>query len=359
MNDHLERLKVVGLGNPMLDISATVDTNFLKKHGLNANTAKHIENEKLFDEMESGKFDIKYTAGGSIDNTCRIAKRLLGMSEDVGYIGCIGEDKNGQFLQNVMDSTGIIARLERSDIHPTGRCVVLITEKQNRSLTTFPGAANKISMDHLLIPETWRLIERSNIIYSSGFFLASNYVALLKVAEFCANREEKLLCFNLSAAFLCRPPNVQKVKELIEYADIVVGNVEEAETLAEFGLGIPHSSIRNHKLIAKTISNMSKKGPYRKSRHVIVTRGPDPCIFADGNQGGQVKEFSTLHIAKEDIIDTNGAGDAFVGGFLAHLATKTKDDVKDMDEAIRFGLNVAAEILKVTGCDEKLLKIGL
>ena len=42
MNDHLERLKVVGLGNPMLDISATVDTNFLKKHGLNANTAKHI-----------------------------------------------------------------------------------------------------------------------------------------------------------------------------------------------------------------------------------------------------------------------------------------------------------------------------
>ena len=47
-----------------------------------------------------------------------------------------------------------------------------------------------------------------------------------------------------------------------------------------------------------------------------------------------------------------------MGGFLAHLATKTKDDVKDMDEAIRFGLNVAAEILKVTGCDEKLLKIG-
>ena len=81
--------------------------------------------------------------------------------------------------------------------------------------------------------------------------------------------------------------------------------------------------------------------------------------LVDGNQGDQVKKFPTLHIAKEDIVDTNGAGDAFVGGFLAHLATKTKDDVKDMDEAIRFGLNVAAEILKVTGCDEKLLKIGL
>ena len=58
MNDHLERLKVVGLGNPMLDISATVDTSFLKKHGLNANTAKHIENEKLFDEIGLSRWSI-------------------------------------------------------------------------------------------------------------------------------------------------------------------------------------------------------------------------------------------------------------------------------------------------------------
>ena len=196
MNNQWDRLKIVGFGNPMLDITATVDTNFLNKHDLNENTAKHVEQQTLFAEIESGKFDIKYTAGGSIDNACRIAKRILGPSRDVGYIGCIGDDENGKMLQNVMDSAGVITRFQRSSEYPTGRCVVLITEKFNRTLTTYPGAANKISVDHIIDNESWKLIEHSKIIYSGGFFLASNPTALLKVARFCANQKEKTFCFN-------------------------------------------------------------------------------------------------------------------------------------------------------------------
>ena len=359
MDNHVNRIAIVGLGNPMIDISATVDKDFLLKYDLSANSAKHIESENLFAEMESGKFDIKYTAGGSIDNACRIAKRLLGTSREVGYIGCIGEDKNGKFLQNAMDSAGVITRYEKISQHPTGRCVVLITEKSNRSLTTHPGAANKISVNHLMDPETWRLVEQSKVIYSGGFFLAANYSALSKVAQFCAKERNKVFCFNLSAEFLCRQPNFEKMKELLEYADIVIGNIEEAEAFAEYGLELPQSSVRNHEMVAKIISALPKKGLYRNSRYVILTRGQDPCICSDGYRGGQVKEFSTIPINKEDMVDTNGAGDAFVGGLLAYLASKTSDDNSVTDDAIQFGLKVAYQILKVRGCDETKLKLNL
>ena len=55
MDNHVDRIAIVGLGNPMIDISATADKSFLLKYDLCANTAKHIENENLFAEMESEK----------------------------------------------------------------------------------------------------------------------------------------------------------------------------------------------------------------------------------------------------------------------------------------------------------------
>ena len=118
-------------------------------------------------------------------------------------------------------------------------------------------------------------------------------------------------------------------------------------------------NIRNYEMVAEIISALPKKGLYRSSRYVILTRGQDPCIYSDGYRGGQVKEFSTIPINKEDMADTNGAGDAFVGGLLAYIAFKTSDDNRVTDCAIKFGLKVAYQILKVRGCDETKLELNL
>ena len=351
MNNEMNRIAIVGLGNPMLDISAVVDPSFLVKHNLHPNKAKHVENEELFIEIESSHLDVKQNAGGSIDNACRVAQRLLGTKAGVGYIGCLGKDKNGQILQDAMQSAGVVTYFQKSTKYPTGRCLVLITNV-NRSLVTYPGAANKFSIDHLLCDKNWDAIRNAKIVYSGAFFLACSNESLRKVAQFCSLSKNKIFCFNLSATFLCRSPVVEHVKELIQFADLVVGNAEEAETFAEFGLLMEH---KDHKLIAKAISMLPKIGLHRRNRCVIITRGKDPCIVVNGKNIDEVKEFSSIPIKEDDIVDTNGAGDAFVGGLLAHMAIEENNVLKVSDEAILSGLQASFQILKASGCNDKLL----
>ena len=79
----------------------------------------------------------------------------------------------------------------------------------------------------------------------------------------------------------------------------------------------------------------------KRERIVIITQGPDPMIVF---RKGEVKEYAVEALAKEVIVDSNGAGDSFVGGFLAGLALG-----KDFDECIRAGEYCGAHILKTGG----------
>ena len=347
-------MSILGLGNPMLDISIVTDTMFLKKHSLEPNGAKHVKNKEVFMDIESGIFKKQYLAGGSIDNTCRVAKRLLGDEISVHYIGCIGNDTNGLILQKSMKAAGVNTYYQISKEFPTGRCAVIITNREDRSLVTYPGAANQYAIEHL--EEHWDVIQNSNIIYSGGFFLASSSSSLFKVAKLCSETDDKLFCFNLSAAFLCRPPHVERAKEIIQYADIVIGNQEEAETFAEFGLGLTKDASTDHELIANAISKIPKADRFRKSRSVIITRGKSACIVLNENKEGAVQSFPTSSLKEKDIVDTNGAGDAFVGGLLAGIALNLRNGLRLTDDSISLGLKASSEILKVVGCNDSILQ---
>ena len=349
-------MSILGLGNPMLDISIVTDKMFLKKHNLESNGARHVKNEDVFMDIESGIVHKEYLAGGSIDNTCRVAKRLLGDAKLVSYIGCIGNDTNGMILQKSMKSAGVNTYYQISNEFPTGRCAVIITDRENRSLVTYPGAANQYAIEHLLAEKHWNVIRNSNIIYSGGFFLSSSTNSLLKVAQFCSENKNKIFCFNLSAAFLCRPPHVERMKDIIQFADIVIGNQEEVETFAKFGLSLTKNATTDHKLIANAISMIPKEGKFRKSRSVIITRGKSACLVLNGNKEGLVESFPTVSIKEKDIVDTNGAGDAFVGGLLAHLASNVKNGLYLADDSISLGLKASSEILKVVGCNDSILQ---
>ena len=115
-------MSILGLGNPMLDISIVTDKIFLKKHNLEPNGAKHVTNKDIFMDIESGIVYKEYLAGGSIDNTCRVAKRLQGDAISVNYIGCIGNDTNGMILQNSMNAAGVNTYYQILYVHNLYKC---------------------------------------------------------------------------------------------------------------------------------------------------------------------------------------------------------------------------------------------
>lgn len=98
------------------------------------------------------------------------------------------------------------------------------------------------------------------------------------------------------------------------YWDYVIGNEGEATSYAE-SHDLKTSSIPE---IAKHLANLPKKNSNRK-RVAIITQGTDPTVVAVQGES-DVKSFPVHAISKDQIVDTNGAGDAFAGGFFAGVA---------------------------------------
>ena len=84
---------ILGMGNPLLDISATVDKAMLDKYNLKANDAILYEKEDLYDEMLANH-KVDYIAGGATQNSIRVAQWLLEKPQSVAYFGCVGKFQN-------------------------------------------------------------------------------------------------------------------------------------------------------------------------------------------------------------------------------------------------------------------------
>lgn len=80
---------IIGMGNPLLDISATVEPSMLEKYNLKANDAILYEKEDLYEEMVANH-KVDYIAGGATQNSCRVAQWLMGKPQSVGFFGCVG-----------------------------------------------------------------------------------------------------------------------------------------------------------------------------------------------------------------------------------------------------------------------------
>lgn len=282
-------------------------------------------------------YKIEYIAGGATQNSCRVAQWILEEPNSVAYFGCVGKDETFNILKKVASEAGVKVLYQASSEHPTGRCAVLITG-HNRSLVTKLDAANHFTVDHLEKSENWEVVEKAKVYYSAGFFITVSPDSMLKVAKHASEFADKKFCINLSAPFICQFFK-DPLNQVLEYADIVVGNETEAETYAEHNF--EKGSYTDRKDIAKKIAALPFKGK-GKSRIVIITQGCDPCILVEN---GELSEHPVSKLASDQIVDTNGAGDAFVGGFLAQLAKG-----KSTKESIQCGLWAATEIIQVSGC---------
>lgn len=158
---------LLGVGNPLLDISAVVDKEFLAKYEMKANDAI-LANEKhkhLYSELID-KFNAEFIAGGSVQNALRVAQWILGKPKLSTFFGCVGVDKYSKILEEKAQSDGVNVQYQYSETEPTGTCAVLITGK-NRSLCANLAAANCFTIDHLQKAENRKYIENAQYYYIS------------------------------------------------------------------------------------------------------------------------------------------------------------------------------------------------
>ncbi|XP_078442172.1 adenosine kinase 2-like [Wolffia australiana] len=326
---------LLGMGNPLLDISAVVDASFLEKFDVKLNNAILAEEKHLpmYDELAT-EYDVEYIAGGATQNSIRVAQWMLQIPGATSYMGCIGKDKFGEEMKKNSIAAGVNVQYDEDEVAPTGTCAVCVLGGE-RSLIANLSAANCYKVEHLKRPENWALVEKAKYIYIAGFFLTVSPAAIQLVAEHAA-ANHKVFCMNLSAPFICE--FFREVQEkAMPYVDYLFGNETEAQTFAKVH-GWETDDVPE---IALKISQLPTSSGTGK-RIAVITQGADPVVVAED---GKVRLFPVILLPKEKLVDTNGAGDAFVGGFLSQLVLE-----KPIEECVRAGCYAANVIIQRSGC---------
>eukprot|EP00871_Galdieria_phlegrea_P001539 jgi/Galph1/2386/GphlegSOOS_G1043.1 len=335
---------ILGMGNPLLDVSAVVDESLLKKYDLEANSAILAEEKHLplFQELKATP-GVEYVAGGATQNSIRVAQWMLSKKHACGYIGAIGKDEFGEEMRKCATADGVLVNYYDEGGLPTGTCGVLVTHGgQCRSLVANLSAANTYQFEHLKRPETWKMVEKARIFYIAGFFLTVSPESAVHVGKH-ANQHKKTFCMNLSAPFLLQVPIFfERFKQCLPLVDIYFGNEAEATTLAS---AMQWNDVTSVKEIAIRLAKEPKETA--RPRIVVFTQGSEPTILviATPYQVWLVKEYPIIPCKPSDIVDTNGAGDAFVGGFLSGLAKGVV-----LDECVARGHYAANVIIQRPGC---------
>ncbi|XP_048862726.1 adenosine kinase-like isoform X2 [Brienomyrus brachyistius] len=326
-----------GMGNPLLDICAVVDKDFLDKYGLKPNDQILAEDKhkELFEELVK-KFKVEYHAGGSTQNSIKIAQWMVQEPHKVAtFFGCIGKDKFGDILKKKAAEAHVEAHYYEQGEEPTGTCAACITG-DNRSLVANLAAANCYKKEkHLDLDQNWALVEKAKIYYIAGFFITVSAESILKVAKH-ASENNKIFALNLSAPFICQFFK-EPLMEVMPYVDILFGNETEAATFARE----QDFKIEDIEEIAKKAQSLPKVNKSRR-RIVVFTQGKRGTVVTKGDK---VVTFPVVEIDQSEIVDTNGAGDAFVGGFLSQIVQE-----RPLEDCIRAGHYAANVVIRRAGC---------
>jgi len=240
------------------------------------------------------------------------------------------------------ESGGVNVRYFVSEDLATGTCAVLVTNQGKcRSLVANLSAANTYSVEHLRANEQWNLVEKARMVYITGFFLTVSPESIQLMGKHCADTK-KLFLMNLSAPFLCEVPIFfERMQAALPFVDILFGNEIEARTFAR----VMNWDTDNSSTIAARIAQLPGKVTARP-RVVVITQGPEATVLAIGDHERiWVEEtYPVIPIDSKDIVDTNGAGDAFVGGFLAGLARGDS-----LSKCVALGNHAANVIIQRSG----------
>eukprot|EP01031_Cornospumella_fuschlensis_P032203 gene32204-38948_t len=287
---------ILGMCNPLLDISAEVPMEVLEKYGISLNNAilaeeKHLPLYKDLIENHS----VQYIAGGATQNSIRVAQWMLQIPGATSYFGAVGTDKYGETLERCAHEDGVNVLYQKNASAPTGTCAVLIHGGE-RSLVANLGAANTFSAAHLELPESKEAIANAQIIYISGFFLTVSVDSILTVAKHAVEHNQ-IFSMNLSAPFLIQFFGDQ-MAAVMPYTDFVFANESEAAAYGEAkGYGSDLGTI------ALKLSAQPKASGTR-ARVVVFTQGSQATIVASQ---GTVTTYPVDPLPSDLLVDTNGA----------------------------------------------------
>jgi len=332
----IEKGMLVGMGNPLLDMSANVDLSILTKYNLQPDNATLAEASHLplYSELET-KHKVDYVAGGATLNAMRVGQWILQSDHVFSYFGSVGDDERANTLIQNAESAGVTMKCQVNTKNPTGTCAVLVTgEGKHRSLVANLAAANDFTKSHLDNKEIWDIVEKADYFYIGGFFFTVSPESILQVAKHACDNN-KYLMINLSAPFICQFFS-EPMAKCLPYVDIMFGNETEAVAFSKqqnFGT-------EDLKTIALKAAAMEKRNKKRQ-RMVIFTQGSEPTIIA---YEGVITEYAVNAIKSSDIVDTNGAGDSFVGGFLSQFIQGC-----DIARCVEIGNYAANYIIRQSG----------
>lgn len=334
MGGHVEGV-LFAIGNPLLDIIGDASTEFLEKHKLKAEDCVVVPDYpvELVAEFQSN-FKVLHVPGGATQNSIRIAQWLIGVPHATTFMGCIKDDDIGRILKKKVKEEHVNCCYVYDDTEPTGTCVICLTGS-NRSYVAYLGAARHLKSGHFDDPEIWKQVVKAKYFYYSGFPLINCPDVLLRVSRYAVDND-RLVAFNLSATLICRE-FTQEVLKLLPFIDVLFGNQEEALAFSQ-AAGLNLTDVKE---IAMFIARYKKENG-KRGRHVVLTNGSEPTIVI---QEGKVREFPVIRLDPKDVVDLNGAGDAFVGGFLAQLVQGGT-----IEDCIRSANYAANFIIQQSGC---------
>jgi adenosine kinase len=339
---------LIAIGNPIVDITAQTDEETLKKFNLKlgGTVFANEENKGYFKLLEKDP-KVKYIPGGSIQNTLRVASWCINMEPKtsklfkITMLGATGKDNYREKIINAFTLSGVNYMLECIPEEETSRCGVGIIKKE-RCLLPEIRASNKIS--EKFIKEHRDEIYKYDALLIEGYFIKERF-EIIKSLCLRFKIKKKIVILTLGSVDTVEK-NYDKVIELVNCSDLVVGNMEELETL------LGEKGLKDEDIFEK----LSKK-LVSKSRLFVVTNGKKGVILAKYNYKKGNMDF-VLHsfpsqVKNEEIVDLNGAGDAFLGGFLSQYMQG-----KSFEACCKAGNDVAGVIIRNIGCTfQKHIKI--
>ena len=248
-------------------------------------------------------------------------------------LGCIGSDSYGKMLTEALREVNVEPVLEKKEDILTSRCAVAVHLKE-RCLIPEIRASTMLSME--FVQQNLNDILRASIFLIEGYFVIEKYDIILKLAEDFA-KLNKTIAFTLSAVFMVEAFR-DRILEISNKSHIIFCNNEEAEALTK-------NTSENFEEISEDIHKMLAP----LDRILVITCGKNPVVISKYNYAEKKLDFLlksyVYNVSDEEIVDTNGCGDSFVGGFLSQYIQG-----KSLEICARAGNWASSVIIRNVGC---------
>ena len=305
-------MKVLGIGNAIVDVICKVDDSFIKKNNLTKSTMKLVDEFEFKKILSSLKIE-ETVSGGSVANS------IVGLSQlgnEVGFIGKVSDDKLGNKYEEGLrkENVDFFYSKKKEEI-PTGTCLILITPDSERTMITFLGTAGKISEKDI----DTDAIKKSEILFLEGYLWDEGEPK--KAFEKAINNSNKT-AMSLSDLFCVerhKPHFLELVKNKL---DITFANEQEIISLLDA------KSFADVINFAKGINKL-----------IVITRGEKGALAVNKNEVVECRAKDNLKIK-----DLTGAGDLFAGGFLHGLINN-----KSTKESLENGTELSSKIIQIIG----------